>query len=153
MGTSAAYRLRRRRLPDLILSCVLLSLAACAGPQCGNLEVRPAPPPSELDFVIDYPAGVSGIRVEVVTVPQNPGRTAWILEEKSPGRLANPLSIKYGVVPQGMTEGDRAVPIPEGALVRVEALYPSGSFWHPVCTASRLFRRVGGRFVEAPEGR
>lgn len=140
---------RGKGLPLLLL---LTGLVSCT-PECGPLDVRSAPTSSEADFVVQFPAGVSALRVRVTAVPENPDRPLWILEENSPGKLANPLPLTYGVVPEGMAEGEKALPVREGALVRVTASYPSGSLWVPVCSAGRLYRRVGGRFAEAPDGR
>lgn len=134
----------------LLLPVLLAGFSSCT-PECGPLDVLPAP--SEADFVVQFPAGASGLRVRVTGVPENPDRPLWILEENSRGKLANPLSLTYGVVPEGMAEVETALPVREGALVRVTASYPSGSFWVPVCAAGRLYRRIGGRFAEAPEGR
>jgi len=91
--------------------------------------------------------------VRVVTVPENPDRPSWVLEEKSADKLPNPLPLTTGLVPGGMAEVEKALPIRGGALVRVIASCPSGSIRVPVCSAGRLYRRVGGRFAEAPEGR
>jgi len=136
----------------LLLPLLLAGFISCT-PECGPFDVRSAPPSSEADFVVQYPVGVSGLRVRVAAVPENPDRPLWVLEENSPGKLAHPLPLTYGVVPEGMAEGEKALPVREGALVRVTASYSSGSFWVPVCSAGRLYRRVGGRFAEAPEGR
>jgi hypothetical protein len=137
---------------DLLLPLLLSCFVSCS-PECGPFDVRSAPTSSEADFVVQYPAGVSALRVRVTTVPENPDRPVWVLEEQSPGKLANPLPLTYGVVPEGMAEVEKALPVREGALVRVTASYPSGSVWVPVCSAGRLYRRVGGRFTEAPEGK
>ena len=135
-----------------VLPLLLAAFVSCT-PECGPLDVRSAPSSSEADFVVQVPAGVSGLRVRVAAVPENPDRPLWVLEETAPGKRANPLSLTYGVVPGGMAEVEKALPVREGALVRVTVSYPSGSFWATDCSAGRLYRRVGGRFAEAPEGR
>jgi hypothetical protein len=124
------------------------------GPSCGEIVFSPAPPSSEFDFVVTFPEEAKLIWVSVVPVPENPSRiAAWSLKQESAGRLPNPLRFTYGIVPKGMAEEEKALPLKEGSLVRLVALYSTGSWWNPDCPARKLYRRVGGRFVEAPEGR
>jgi hypothetical protein len=130
---------------------LLCGLGSCA-PTCGEIRLSAAPPASSIDFVVTVPKGASGIEVRVASVPENPSRPAWLLKEEAGKPVPDPLQITYGVVPQGMVEAERALPLRENALIRVSALYQTGSLWKPVCSVDRLYRKVGGRFVEAPEG-
>jgi hypothetical protein len=143
-----------RSLLRFLLPLFLGIVPASCGPTCSEIDISTAPPASEADFIVTFPENAFGIFLFLGSVPENPERPViWSIRQEAARALPNPLRISYGVVPKGMVQEEKALPLKEGVLVRVTAQYSTGSYWNPVCHSARLYRRVGGRFVEAPEGR
>ena len=132
-------------------ACLLLPVLAVAGccHRCGELDVRWDSEAPGGAITATFPADVPLLEIHVIEMS---GATAdkhwtlWQLQARSSSLVSNPLTIVYAVVPPGMEESKKAVPLKEGMKVGVFVGYSTGSFWNPHCHKGRGYKVVEGRF-------